>query len=49
MESATVLLGLQRMYGDTKMRFKSTKQAEAVKLALKREKDVVAVLPTGGG
>ena len=49
MESATVLLGLQQMYGDTNMRFKSTKQAEAVKLALKREKDIVAVLSTGGG
>jgi superfamily II DNA helicase RecQ len=49
MESATVLLGLQRMYGDSNMRFKSTKQAEAVKLALKREKDILAVIPTGGG
>ena len=49
MESATVLLGLQKMYGDFNMRFKSIKQAEAVKLALKREKDILAVIPTGGG
>ena len=49
MESATALLGLQKMYGDMNMRFKSTKQAEAIKLALKREKDILAILPTGGG
>src|SRR5204863_2149329 len=41
MEPATALLGLQKMYGDMNMRFKSTKQAEAIKLALKREKAVL--------
>ena len=49
MESATALVGLQKMYGDMNMRFKSTKQAEAIKLALKREKDILAILPTGEG
>lgn len=40
---------LREIYDDVDARFKSEEQMEAVKLALKREKDVLTILPTGGG
>ena len=37
------------MYEDDNLRFKSIEQAEAIKMALRRESDLMIILPTGGG
>src|SRR5438477_10978398 len=46
---AAMLRNLRKMYKDDNVRFKSTEQAQAIKIALQRESDLFVVLPTGGG
>jgi RecQ family ATP-dependent DNA helicase len=43
------LSALRELYDDPEARFKSVEQAEAVQLALQGEKDMLVILPTGGG
>jgi DEAD/DEAH box helicase len=47
--SARALHALRGLYGDPEAEFKSGEQADAVRSALQRETDVLAILPTGGG
>ena len=47
--SATILNGLREMYGNNNSRFKSIQQAEATRETLKRDSDLLVILPTGGG
>ena len=46
---AVALKALRGIYCDEEARFKSREQCEAVKVALQRQYDVLAILPTGGG
>jgi superfamily II DNA helicase RecQ len=47
--SATILKRLREIFKKDDARFKSSEQAEAIKEALKRESDLLVILPTGGG
>ena len=47
--SAIIVKGLRDMYADDKARFKSIQQAEATRETLKRDSDLLVILPTGGG
>ena len=47
--SANMLKSLRKMYQDDNLWFKSIEQAEAVRMALQRESDILVILPTGGG
>jgi ATP-dependent DNA helicase RecQ len=47
--SAMILKNLRDIYHDNDARFRSVEQGEAVKEALKRESDILVILPTGGG
>jgi len=47
--SATILKGLRDMYRKDDARFKSIQQAEATRETLKRDSDLLVILPTGGG
>jgi RecQ family ATP-dependent DNA helicase len=49
MLSAAALNALKGLYNNSETEFKSEEQAEAVRLALERSKDVLVILPTGGG
>jgi len=48
-ESALTLLSLRELLKDCNIRFKSTEQAMAVRCVIKRKKDCLVILPTGGG
>jgi len=47
--SAKVLRALRKFRGDRNARFKSPEQGQALQLILEGKKDVLAILPTGGG
>ena len=47
--AALTLSVLREMHGDKEARFKSIEQEQAVEMAVKREHDVLVILPTGGG
>ena len=47
--SAITLQALRDMYDDPEGRFRSEEQAEAVQLALQGDRDLLTILPTGGG
>ena len=47
--SAKVLRALRKFRGDRNARFKSPEQGQALQLILEEKKDVLAILPTGGG
>lgn len=48
-ESFSILRHLRRFYQDQTAMFKSIHQARALELILKRDQDLLVVLPTGGG
>jgi len=47
--SSKTLKALRRFYDDKQARFKSPQQAKALQLIIDGKKDVLAILPTGGG
>ena len=48
-ESALAIIGLRELLKNSNARFKSTEQAIAVRCIIKRQRDCLVILPTGGG
>ena len=48
-ESALAIISLRELLKNPNARFKSNEQAMAVRCIVKREKDCLVILPTGGG
>ena len=48
-KSALALISLRELLKNSNARFKSSEQAKAVRCILRRKKDCLVILPTGGG